>query len=73
MESVVTVDEGAHVWRCEVRIPMKSLATVAPKSGTRWRINLFRMDTAGKAGLAFSPALRGNFHTPERFGWLELR
>ncbi len=73
MESAVTVDESARVWRCEVRIPMKSLAATAPNSGTRWRINLFRMDTAGKAGLAFSPALRGNFHTPERFGWLELR
>jgi len=35
--------------------------------------NLRRMaDAAAKAGLAFSPALTGTFHTPERFGWLEL-
>ena len=73
MESAVAIDEAARIWRCEVRIPMKALAAAEPKSGVRWRINLFRMDTAGKAGLAFSPALRGSFHTPERFGWLELR
>ena len=73
MESAVTVDESARVWRCEVRIPMKSLSTEPPKAGTKWRINLYRHDAAGKAGLAFSPTLRGSFHTPERFGWLELR
>ena len=73
MESAISVDEAAHVWRCEVRIPMKSLSATEPKAGTLWRINLFRHDAASRAGLAFSPALRGTFHTPERFGWLELR
>ncbi|HWB07254.1 MAG TPA: amidohydrolase family protein [Verrucomicrobiales bacterium] len=72
MESAVTIDEAAKVWRLEVRIPMKSLAANAPAPGTRWRLNLFRHDTASNAGLAFSPALTGTFHTPERFGWLEL-
>ncbi len=72
MESKVSVDEAAKVWRLEVRIPMKAISAVAPAAGTRWRINLFRHDTAGNAGLAFSPALTGTFHTPERFGWLEL-
>jgi hypothetical protein len=72
MESSVSVDESAKVWRLEVRIPMKSLSAAAPQPGTRWRINLFRHDTATDAGLAFSPALTGTFHTPERFGWLEL-
>ena len=73
MESAVTVDETAKVWRCEARIPMKALAATAPAAGTRWRINLFRHDAASRVGLAFSPALRGTFHTPSRFGWLELR
>ena len=73
MESAVSVDEAAHVWRVEVRIPMKALAPDAPPAaGTRWRINLFRHDTASGAGLAFSPTLTGTFHTPERFGWLEF-
>ena len=77
MESVVTVDEAAKVWRVVVRIPMKSLCASppgppVPQSPTRWRINLFRHDAASKTGLAFSPALTGTFHTPERFGWLEF-
>lgn len=70
MESAVTVDETAKVWRVEVRIPMKSLT--APAAGARWRLNLYRHDAASKAGLAFSPVLTGTFHTPARFGWLEL-
>lgn len=72
MESAVTVDEAAKVWRAEVRIPMKSLAAAPPAPGTKWRINLFRHDQASNSGLAFSPTLRGTFHTPERFGWVEL-
>lgn len=72
MESATTVDEAAKVWRVEVRVPLKSIATTPPAAGTRWRINLFRHDKASKSGLAFSPALRGTFHTPERFGWLEF-
>lgn len=72
MESTVSVDEAAHVWRLEVRIPLRALAETAPQPGTRWRINLFRHDTAGRGFLAFSPTLTGTFHTPERFGWLEF-
>jgi predicted TIM-barrel fold metal-dependent hydrolase len=72
MESAVTVDEAAKIWRVEVRIPVKALAETAPKPGSRWRINLYRHDKASNAGLAFRPTLRGSFHTPERFGWLQL-
>ena len=68
----VSVDETAKVWRAEIRIPLKSLADTAPAAGTRWRINLYRHDAAAKVGLAFSPTLRGTFHTPQRFGWLEF-
>ena len=71
MESAVTVDEAAHVWRVEIRIPMKSLGP-APQPSARWRIDLFRHDTAGRGFLAFSPTLTNTFHTPERFGWLEF-
>lgn len=72
MQSAVTVDEAAKIWRVEVRIPMKSLTTTSPRPGDKWRINLFRHDKANAAGLAFSPTLNNNFHTPEKFGWLEL-
>ncbi len=72
MESAVTVDEAAKVWRVEVRIPMKALGDTPPAAGTRWRLNLYRHDAASRSGLAFSPTLTRTFHTPGRFGWLLL-
>ena len=72
MESAVTMDEGAHVWRVEVRIPLKAISETGPSTGGRWRINLYRHDKASGSGLAFSPTLTTTFHTPDRFGWLEF-
>ncbi len=72
MESKTSVDDGNHVWRIEVRIPMRSLASKSPGPGARWRINLYRHDTATRGFLAFSPTLTDSFHTPERFGVLEF-
>lgn len=72
MESATTTDERQHLWRVEVRIPMKSLSAEPPPAGARWRINLFRHDAASHTGLAFQPTLQGSFHVPERFGWLVL-
>ncbi|MDB6070058.1 MAG: Amidohydrolase, partial [Verrucomicrobiales bacterium] len=72
MQSVVRVDAEAKVWRVEVRIPMTSLSAVAPVAGAKWRINFYRHDAAGGAGLAWSPTLVGTFHRPERFGLIEL-
>lgn len=66
------VDQKAGVWTCEMRIPIKSLSADAPKAGTRWRINFYRCDRANKASLAWSPALTGTFHTPEKFGFLDF-
>lgn len=71
MESAVAIDEAAKIWRLEARIPLKALGP-APTVGTRWRMNLYRHDKAAGAGLAFSPTLKGTFHNPDRFGWLEF-
>jgi hypothetical protein len=71
-ESAVVIDEDAKIWRVEVRIPLSALSELTPQPGTRWRINLFRHDRSDDAFLAFSPPLKGSFHTPERFGWLEF-
>ena len=70
MESAVMIDESAKVWRVEVRIPWSALGGDRPLTGDSWRANFFRHDREHHAGLAFSPTLRGSFHTPERFGWL---
>jgi len=72
MEWVVTVDSAKQVWRVETRIPLSAVSNRQPKSGTRWRFNLYRIDRAQKAFLALNPTLNGSFHTPERFGWLEF-
>ena len=71
-ESAVSVDETLNVWRVEARIPLNSLGETAPQPGTRWKLNLYRHDKADKGFLAMSPTLKGSFHVPERFGWLEF-
>ena len=71
-ESSVKIDESAKVWRVETRIPLSSLSDKMPAAGTRWKINLYRHDKADGGFLAASPTLRGSFHTPDRFGWLEF-
>jgi hypothetical protein len=72
MEWKTAVDESNHIWRAEVRIPIQSLSKTAPSAGTRWRINFYRHDKANRAHLAWSPTYTQTFHTPARFGWMEL-
>lgn len=73
MEWAVTVDARNKVWRVETRIPLTAFGSKAPTAGTRWRLNLYRIDRAQKAFLATNPTLNGSFHTPERFGWIEFQ
>lgn len=72
MESAVTVDKEAKVWRVEVRIPLKALCDKAPELGTRWPINFYRHDASNRAFLAFRPTLTQTFHTPDRFATLQF-
>lgn len=47
------------------------LQHVPPKSGTRWRANVYRMDDDGSRTASWNCALvRGTFHQPDRFGTL---
>ena len=71
-ETAVQVDPKTKRWTCEMRIPMPSLSEQKPVAGAHWRINFYRCDRANTASLAWSPALTGSFHTPEKFGVLEL-
>jgi predicted TIM-barrel fold metal-dependent hydrolase len=71
-QSVVKVDKRRKVWTVEWRMPLEVLASTKPAPGTRWRLNLYRCDKANNAYLAWSPALKGSFHTPEKFGVLEF-
>ncbi len=71
-QSAVKVDKKRKVWTVEWRMPLEVLAGERPGPGTRWRLNLYRCDRANNAFLAWSPVLKGSFHTPEKFGVLEF-
>lgn len=68
--------EGDRGWTVEMAVPLEALRGAArpPRPGDRWRMNLFRLETHNRAGVAegqaFSPPLRGDFHALDRFGWL---
>ena len=68
------IDRRAKIWYGAMRIPFASLMTQAPTEGTVFRANLFR--SQGPPGhtrqIAWRPPLSSTFHTPERFGQLEL-
>ncbi|HEU4383020.1 MAG TPA: carbohydrate-binding family 9-like protein [Anaeromyxobacteraceae bacterium] len=66
---------GDRGWTAELRIPLDAARGAAPppRPGSRWRANLYRLETRGRggpAGQAFSPPYRGDFHALDRFGWL---
>ncbi len=72
LESAVKVDEERKVFTVELRLRVDKLTDKTPVAGTRWWLNLYRIDRANQAFLAFSPVLTGSFHTPEKFGMLEF-
>lgn len=67
---------GADItgWSAEVFVPydlLKPLQNVPPKSGTKWRANVYRMDYDGGRTLSWNWApVRGTFHQPDKFGTL---
>lgn len=72
-EHAVRVDAQAHIWMCEMRIPLSALkARITP--GAEWRGNFYRAEGTGtdeeRALLAWSPVAAGPqaFHNPSRFG-----
>ena len=62
-------------WRAELSIPFAALTAAPPSNGTRWRANFLRIDRppgTERELSAWSPTGRANFHTPERFGFVEF-
>lgn len=72
LESAVNMDAKRKVFTVEIRLRVDKLTAKKPVPGSRWWLNLYRIDRANKAFLAFSPTMNGSFHTPERFGLLEF-
>ncbi len=72
-EHATRIDTQAHVWTCEMRIPLKSMNARTPVPGTAWRINFYRADGPGEDSqrrfMSWSTIPEGrSFHAPTRFG-----
>jgi hypothetical protein len=70
-------DENSRRWLAAARIPLKSISQSNVKPGTRWRMNLYRIDGEGpdslRRFLCWQPTCvinRDPNHVPEAFGTL---
>jgi len=68
------IDRKSKIWYGAMRIPFASLMSQPPREGTMFRANLFRSQGPPdhRREIAWMPPLSSTFHTPERFGRLEL-
>jgi hypothetical protein len=71
------IDEAARIWYAAARIPLASVSSSSVAPGTRWRINLYRIDGDGpdsqRRFLCWQPTCvlnRDPNHVPEAFGTL---
>ena len=71
------IDEQAHRWFAAARIPLKSVSDAPVKAGTRWRMNLYRIEGEGPDSqrhfMCWQPTCvvnRDPNHVPEAFGTL---
>jgi hypothetical protein len=74
------VDEKGRIWYAAARIPLASVSSSRVVPGTRWRINLYRIDGEGpdsqRRFLCWQPTCvvnRDPNHVPEAFGTLVFR
>ena len=69
------VRRTATGWCAEMAFPFQGIVAEPPKVGSRWRANFYRIDRPKGSEWelsAWSPTGRANFHTPERFGFMEF-
>jgi hypothetical protein len=71
------IDEKARIWYASARIPLASVSNSKVVPGTRWRMNLYRIDGEGadsqRRFLCWQPTCvvnRDPNHVPEAFGTL---
>jgi len=76
-ETLARVDETRKVWYAAARIPLKAVSTQPVSPGTKWRMNLYRIDGLGadpqRHFLCWQPTCvqnRDPNHVPENFGTL---
>jgi hypothetical protein len=76
-ETGASIDEAAKIWYASARIPLASVSNAKVIPGTRWRMNLYRIDGDGpdsvRRFLCWQPTCvvnRDPNHVPEAFGAL---
>jgi Flp pilus assembly protein TadD len=76
-KTTARIDEKTHTWYAAARVPLKSVSEAPVKAGTRWRMNLYRIEGEGPDArrhfLCWQPTCvvnRDPNHVPENFGTL---
>ncbi|HUO36296.1 MAG TPA: carbohydrate-binding family 9-like protein [Candidatus Acidoferrum sp.] len=68
------IDRGQKIWYGAMKIPMTAIANGPVQGGTRFRINFYRSQWAADGGkkIMWQAVMNESFHTPDKFGILEL-
>lgn len=68
------IDQAKKIWYGAMCIPFIAIAPHAPRVGTTFRVNLFRMQGPAPhtKQITWQPPMTETFHTPEKFGTLVL-
>ncbi len=76
-ETAARIDESAHRWYAAARVPLEAVSRTRVVPGTRWRMNLYRIDGSGpdtaRHFLCWQQTCvkdRDPNHVPEHFGTL---
>lgn len=71
------IDESTHIWYAAARIPLSAVTAAPVRDGTKWRMNLYRIEGLGpdpqRHFLCWQPTCvqnRDPNHVPEHFGTL---
>ncbi len=74
-QTMARVDEPQKIWYAAARIPLSSISSLPVQDGTKWRVNLYRIDGLGSDShrhfLCWQPTCvqnRDPNHVPEHFG-----
>jgi len=74
VDGTIDGNPGDKEWHCEIKFPLADAVTapnLPPEPGDTWGMNLYRIEKKPeRAGLAWSPIMKGDFHTPSMFGTL---
>ncbi len=60
------IDEKNHIWYAAARVPLSSVSDIKVKEGTKWRVNLYRIDGLGRGFRAPFHVLAGDLRRQSR-------